>query len=112
MSGKNCKHFRVREYVTADGRSPFRKWLDSLDLRAKALVQARILRVEDGNLGDFRSVGSGVFELKIDFGPGYRIYFGFSDNEMILILNSGDKGNQKKDIIRAIKFWNDYLKEK
>ncbi len=66
----------IRNYLTVDGKNIFDEWLDSLrDRRAKAKIRARIDRVEDGNLGDCQSVGEGVFELRIDYGLGYRIYF-------------------------------------
>ena len=68
--------FTAREYLSGEGRSPFREWLDSLDLQLRARVQARVLRFEVGNLGDHKSVGQGVLEARLAFGAGYRIYFG------------------------------------
>lgn len=61
-----------------------------------------------GNLGDHRSVGDGVFELRLDFGPGYRIYFGRIGHQVILLLTGGDKSSQTKDITKAKQYWNDY----
>ena len=66
----------VREYLTAQGKSPFRTWLKSLDVGVQARIQARVLRFENGNLGDHKAVGGGVWEARLDFGPGYRLYFG------------------------------------
>ena len=67
----------IQNYLTVDGKSPFEEWLDSLrDTRARAKIKNRLKRVELGNLGDYRSVGAGAYELKIDYGPGYRVYFG------------------------------------
>ncbi len=67
---------RIREYIAADGRSPFRDWLETLDCLVKARIQARVLRFEVGNLGDHKSVGGGVWEARLMFGSGYRIYSG------------------------------------
>jgi len=81
-----------------------------LDVITKARIQARILRIESGNLGDHKSVGGGVMELRFDFGPGYRVYFGKDGATLILLLTGGDKGNQRKDIKRAQALWSEYLK--
>ena len=73
---KPIRPLKVKEFIDSKGDSPFREWLDSLSLTTKARIQARILRIESGNLGDFKPVGQGVMELRFDFGPGYRVYFG------------------------------------
>ncbi len=99
---------RIREYETTAGRTPYREWLDSLDVKTKARVQARVLRLEMGHLGDHRPVGHGVWEMKLDFGPGYRIYFGVSGKTLVLLLLGGDKGSQRRDIVKAQEFWSDY----
>jgi putative addiction module killer protein len=101
----------VREYLDESGRSPFRQWLDQLDQATRARVQARVLRFELGNLGDHKHVGQGVWEARLDFGPGYRLYFGKSGREVILLLLGGHKGTQRKDIKRAKESWATYLKE-
>lgn len=99
----------VKNYVTADGRSPFSEWRDSLrDRRARAKIRARLDRVEEGNLGDCQFVGEEVFELKIDYGPGYRIYFGQEGTTVILLLCGGDKSTQSGDIRKAQEYWRDY----
>ncbi|MEO6238876.1 MAG: type II toxin-antitoxin system RelE/ParE family toxin [Vicinamibacterales bacterium] len=100
----------VREYVTADGKSPFRQWLDSLTTAVRARIQARVLRFELGNLGDHKSVGKGVSEARVMCGPGYRIYFGKDGDSIIILLVGGDKGSQAKDVSRAHGLWRDYLK--
>ena len=103
--------FIVREYVDNAGRAPFREWLDELDVSTRARVQARVLRFETGNLGDHKEVGEGVWEARLDFGPGDRIYFGRRGRELILLLTGGDKKSQKKDLRRAKEFWRDYVME-
>jgi putative addiction module killer protein len=102
----------VREYLTADGKSPFRAWLDSLTVAVRARIQARVLRFEMGNLGDYKSVGSGVWEARMMFGPGYRIYFGKDSESIIVLLVGGDKGSQSKDTSRAQELWRDYREAK
>ena len=102
------KH-QVKEYVTPDGKCPFREWLNSLDAQVKARIQARIFRFELGNLGDHKSVGKGVWEARILFGPGYRVYFGKEDGRIILLLFAGDKSTQSRDIKKAQTYWEEYL---
>jgi len=102
------KRYKIREYLSRDGRKPFREWLESLSSAVAARVQARIFRVEQGNLGDFKAVGHGVCELRLAFGPGYRVYFGFYGKEVIILLAGGDKRSQKRDITRARQYWLDY----
>ncbi len=99
----------VREYLTVDGTSPFREWLDSLATAVRARIQARVLRFEMGNLGDHKGVGGGVLEARVMFGPGYRIYFGKDGDSLVVLLVGGDKRSQTKDISRAQRFWGDYL---
>ncbi|HYW21565.1 MAG TPA: type II toxin-antitoxin system RelE/ParE family toxin [Nodularia sp. (in: cyanobacteria)] len=99
----------VRRYITSDGKVPFAEWFDALrDTKAKSIIDKRLNRVSLGNLGDYRSVGQGVYELKIDFGPGYRIYFGEIGTIIILILCGGDKSTQDQDIHKAIEYLQDY----
>ncbi len=101
----------IREYLTPQGKSPFRNWLKSLDLAVQARIQARVLRFENGNLGDHKTVGGGVWEARLDFGPGYRLYFGKDGAAVILLLVGGDKASQSKDIDAAKRYWNDFRKE-
>jgi putative addiction module killer protein len=114
VTGRLCRLKRVeaipREVLICeadDGREPFREWLDSLDLVTEAHVIERLDRVERGLLGDCSSVGGGVSELRIDHGPGYRIYFGQVGREIHLI-SGGQKKRQQQDIIAAQRFWNDH----
>jgi len=102
----------IREYLTPNGKSPFREWLEGLDRPVAARIQARIYRFELGNLGDAKGVGDGVFEARFDFGPGYRLYFGRDGGTFIILLCGGDKDTQNKDIRRAKELWADYRKRK
>lgn len=102
----------IREYLTPDGRNLFREWLQTLDLPARARVQARVLRFEMGNLGDHKALKGGVWEARLVFGPGYRIYFGKDSRSIIVLLLGGDKTSQSRDIRRARRFWTDYVKAK
>src|SRR3954465_6905125 len=90
----------VREYVNADGKSPFHEWLRRLTKAVGARIQLRVQRFELGNLGDHKNVGEGVWEARVMFGPGYRIYFGKDGDSIIVLLVGGDKGSQAKDIAR------------
>ena len=99
----------LQEYVTADGKNPFRKWLQGLrDVRARAKVRVRLNRVRLGNFGDAKSVGAGVCELRVPYGPGYRVYFARSESSVVLLLCGGDKARQKSDITIAKNYWLDY----
>ncbi|MBK7582621.1 MAG: type II toxin-antitoxin system RelE/ParE family toxin [Myxococcales bacterium] len=80
-------------------------------MAVRARVQARILRFETGNLGDHKEVGGGVWEARLDFGPGYRLYFGRSGREVVLLLLGGDKKSQNRDIKRARELWRKYAME-
>lgn len=96
-------------YVTADNKKPFSLWLAHLrDLRARAKIDIAIARLQLGNMGDAKSVGDGVHELRISYGPGYRLYFGNDGRKLIILLCGGDKKSQKKDIQAAKTFWHDY----
>ena len=102
----------VRVYQTPNGQEPFNEWLTSIrDIETQARIRARLERLEDGNMGDYQSVGEGVFELRIHFGAGYRIYFGQIGNTIILLLCGGDKSSQRRDIERAKTYWLEYKRE-
>jgi putative addiction module killer protein len=101
----------IEVYQTEDGKKPFLKWLDSLkDVRARAKIRVGIDRISLGNLGNCKAIGSGVSELKIDFGPGYRVYFGQIANRLVILLCGGVKSTQAKDIQKAKSYWEDYRK--
>jgi putative addiction module killer protein len=98
----------IVEYLDEEGRNPFRKWIDGLrDGRGRGVIRTRINRLADGNFGDCGPVGSGVHELVIDFGPGYRVYFG-EDGSKVVLLCGGNKSTQAADIARAKHRWSDY----
>ena len=102
----------IRVYQTTSGREPFNEWLGAIrDMGTQARIRARLERLEDGNLGDCQSVGEGVFELRLYFGSGYRVYFGQIDNTIILLLSGGDKSSQRRDIERAKIYWLEYKTE-
>lgn len=104
---------RVLHYLTAVGRDPFQSWLDRLrDIRARVAIQRRIDRIALGNLGDHKPCRGGVWELRIDIGAGYRVYFAKDGADAVLLLAGGDKGTQQADIDTAVKHWQDYQRRK
>jgi putative addiction module killer protein len=105
--------YTISYYLTEAGDKPFKEWLDNLkDIVARQKIRVRLDRVRLGNLGRNRSVGEGVYELKIDYGPGYRVYYGLENKTMVLLLLGGDKASQKKDIIQARNHWEDYKRRR
>ena len=97
-------------YQDRNGNEPFLKWISAIrDKVTAARIRSRLRRTEEsGNLGDHWSVGDGVFELRLQFGPGYRIYFGIIRNDTILLLRGGDKGSQRQDIAKAKVDWKEH----
>jgi putative addiction module killer protein len=102
----------VRYYETEDGRSPFFDWFSSLDAIARAKVTVAIARLEQGNLSRLKSVGKGVLECKIDFGPGYRVYLGRDGDVLLILLTGGTKKRQQRDIEMAAELWTTYRRRK
>ena len=99
----------VKEYLTADGKSPFSDWLNGLrDTQTRAIIRKRVNRLRQGNFGDSKTVGEGVFELRIDYGPGLRTYFAQDGDTIVVLLCGGDKSSQDADIKRAKEYWKDY----
>jgi putative addiction module killer protein len=98
----------IIKYQTAAGVEPFNEWLKALEETVQAKVDAYVIRVASGLTRNVKSVGSGVFEIKIDFGPGYRVYFGQSGTKIIVLLLGGTKRRQNQDIQQAIDYWKDY----
>ena len=101
----------VVEYLQ-NGVSVFGEWFSSLDAQAAAKAATALYRLEQGNLSSVKSVGQGVSEYKIDFGPGYRIYFGREGNTLVVLLGGGSKKTQSRDIRKAQSLWAEYKKEK
>jgi putative addiction module killer protein len=105
--------WEIRLYQTRTGAVPFSVWFDSLqDIRTQQRIDARLARLRLGNLGDVKRVGEGIHELRLDFGPGYRIYFGQQGRTVIILLYGGDKSTQQRDIRKAKLFWADYMKRR
>lgn len=102
----------IDEYLDDSGDSPFASWLISLNVQAKAKITTALYRMEQGNLSNTKSVGAGVHEYKIDFGPGYRIYFGKDGEQLIILVGGGTKKRQSKDIENAKARWKDYKQRK
>ena len=99
----------LRYYQTSAGEQPFVEWLQGLgDRHARSRIEARLARVAGGNLGDVEPVGEGVLELRIDWGPGYRVYFSRVGKVIVLLLCGGDKRTQQRDIKRAKAYFEDY----
>ena len=96
-------------YVKESGETPFSDWLKSLrDRKSRAIIRTRLNRIRLGNLGDCKSVGEGVRELRINFAAGYRVYFAQQGSTVIVLLCGGDKSSQQKDIKQAKLYWQDY----
>ncbi|MDD2609100.1 MAG: type II toxin-antitoxin system RelE/ParE family toxin [Giesbergeria sp.] len=101
--------YELRHYFTPDGQDLFGRWLDGLkDRQAQARVAARLIRLNNGNFGDCKPVGDGVWELRIDWGPGYRVYYAVEGDRVILLCEGGDKRTQAADIKRAIARWDEW----
>ena len=107
---KNLNIIDVIFYTTPRGKQPFVEWLKELSRTTEAVVLARLARLRIGNFGDCKVLKNctGVYELRIDFGPGYRIYFGKMKSTLVVLLVGGDKGSQPKDIAKAQKYWIDF----
>lgn len=101
--------YEIRHYLTTDGLDVFQDWLTHLrDKMPKLAVVKRVNRVEAGNFGDHKFCRDGVWELRLDVGPGYRVYYALSGKQVVLLLCGGDKGSQDADIDRACAYWKDW----
>jgi putative addiction module killer protein len=100
---------KLELFVATNGKSPFEEWMRSLrDKATKARIFSRIDRLRVSNFGDCEPVGDGVFELRIHFGPDFRVYFGIVGDDIVLLLCGGDKSSQNRDITAAIRYWKEY----
>ncbi len=100
-------------YATDSGSIPFREWFEELsDFKAQSVIDSRLIRLRLGNFGKCAPVGTGIFELKIDYGPGYRVYFGRVASKMILLLCGGNKATQTNDIRSAQLYWQHYRRRR
>jgi putative addiction module killer protein len=103
------KQNAVEIYSDRCGKEPYTNWIDSLkDPTTKARIEQRISRMENGNFGDHASVGMGVWELRLDFGPGYRVYYALENAQIVILLCAGNKKTQQKDIDQAQVYWAEY----
>lgn len=100
--------FEIVHYVTRDGKDVFNSWLERLrDKQAKIAILKRIARLVVGNFGDHKSLGGGIWELKISVGPGYRVYYAQLGTTLVILLCGGDKSTQDSDIVKARECWKD-----
>jgi len=102
----------IREFHDLGGRSPFRDWFDNLNSEAAQKVTKALYRIGLGNFSNIKSVGAGILECKIHFGPGYRVYFGKDGEQIVILLGGGTKQRQQKDIRLALDRWEDYKSRK
>ena len=102
----------LREYIDPEGRSPYARWFNRLDAQAAAKVATALVRMEQGNLSNAQGVGAGVLECRIDFGPGYRVYFGKDGDVLIILLGGGTKKRQQQNIQTAHNLWQEYRRRK
>jgi putative addiction module killer protein len=103
---------RLLEYLSPDGQSPFAAWFRALDPQAAAKVTVTLGRIERGNLASIKSVGGGVMEARLDWGPGYRLYVGRDGDELVILLAGGTKHRQQNDIAVAQARWREYKSRK
>jgi putative addiction module killer protein len=102
----------LRYYLTAGGESPFQGWFDDLDAAAAAKVTVALARLGQGNTSNAKTVGEAVLEYRIDWGPGYRVYFGRDGDTLVILLTGGTKQRQQRDIGRAKELWADYKRRR
>jgi putative addiction module killer protein len=107
-----CDVIELRYYLATDGKSPFENWFTELDSAAAAKVAVALARLEQGNLSNAKGVGEGVLEYRIDWGPGYRIYFGRDGDTLVILLTGGTKKRQQRDIDTAKALWADYRRRR
>ena len=111
---KAVKTIETIIYETTTKKKPFIEWQEKLTKKVESIVLVRLARMRSGNFGDHKPVkrGNGIYELRIDFGPGYRIYFGKQGATLVILLAGGDKGSQDRDIEKAKQYWSDFKERK
>jgi putative addiction module killer protein len=103
---------QILEYLDGKGRSPYAEWFENLDAQAAAKVTVATTRLAQGNFSNVKGVGGGVYEYRVDFGPGFRVYFGKDGDRVIILLAGGTKKRQQSDIEEGVARWQDYKKRK
>ncbi|WP_071658852.1 type II toxin-antitoxin system RelE/ParE family toxin [Duganella sp. HH101] len=104
-------NYQIRRYFSPTGRDPFGEWLSNLrDWKAKSSISRRVIRAANGNFGDHKYCRDGVWELRVNVGAGYRVYYALVDNVLVLLLAGGDKSTQAGDITRACDNWTDWCR--
>ena len=102
----------IEIYETPEGERPFEKWFERIDYRARDRIRVAFARLQEGNIGNLKSVGGGVSELKIPFGPGYRVYLGQDGPRLVILLHGGTKRRQSEDIAAAKALWRTHIAER
>jgi putative addiction module killer protein len=103
---------QIEVYTPPSGKQPFITWLEAIDREARQRVNIALARLEDGNTGSLKSVGDGVHEIRLTYGPGYRIYLGREGNRLVILLHGGTKRRQRDDIAKAKELWRAWLAER
>lgn len=103
---------KILYYVSRNQKMPFIEWVKNLEQETKNIIYDRLEIIKKGYFGDYKNLGEGLFELRIHFSCGYRIYFGLDGTELVILVHGGNKGDQKRDIKKAKFFWEDYKNAK
>jgi putative addiction module killer protein len=106
------REIEIQEFLDASGRSPFARWFDDLNAVAAARVAVALTRLSQGNFSNVEGVGAGVYELKMDFGPGYRVYFGKDGERLVILLGGSAKKRQDAAIAAAQAAWAEYRRRR
>mgnify|MGYP002866495421 CR=1 FL=1 len=106
----NCMKFEIHSYRKPNGREPFLEWNDGLAPAFRARIAAGLKKLEEGNFANCKTIagGEGISEIRFNFGPGFRVYFGIAGRVIVLLLCGGDKSTQKRDIAKAREYWKEF----
>lgn len=102
----------IRQYIARSGPNPFERWFEALDDTTQARIAVGLDRLERGNTSAAKAIGAGISELRFDFGPGYRVYFGWDGETLVILLGGGTKSRQQNDIAQAKLLWQEYKTRK